>query len=87
MSEIVIEAGPEAKELFDQFANEHPDQTELSVKKNFDANALVTLIIENATAISASVAVLIGTIKGRGIKFKATKNGVEVDIGGAGEAK
>jgi len=84
MGELILEAPPEAKDLFDAFAARHPQQAEVEVSKGADGATLVTLIIEHAPMISASLALLIGTIKGRGIKIRGTRDGVEIDIGGIG---
>jgi hypothetical protein len=81
MSEFVLKARPEAKDLFESFAAEHPEQSEIEVSMGADGTTLVMLIIENTPMIATSLALLIGAINGRGIKVKATRDGVEVDIG------
>jgi hypothetical protein len=81
MSEIVLEARPDAKVLFEAFVAQHPEQSEIEVSKGADGATLVSLIIQETPMIAASLALLIGTIKGRGIKVKATKNAVSLDIG------
>ncbi|GJH31011.1 hypothetical protein [Caballeronia novacaledonica] len=83
MSELILEASLDAKDLFDAFAAEHRDQAEVETSSGQDGGTLLNLVIENAPLLSASISLLIGALRGRGIKVKASKNGVEIDIGAA----
>jgi hypothetical protein len=81
MQELILEADPQAKELFEAFASDHPEEASVEVSRGADGATLISLIIENAPMLSASVALLIGTLKGRGIKVKVSPEGLDLSIG------
>lgn len=85
MSEIIVEAEPKARDLFDSYASEHPDEASVELSKGADGITLVSLIVENAPYLSASLAMLIATLQRRGLRFRATRDGLELSVDEAGK--
>ena len=83
MDEIIVEAEPRARELFESYLEDNPEE-DMSVEiiKGADGATLVRLVIENAPQISAGLAVLIATLQRRGLRFKASRDGLELAIDG-----
>jgi len=86
MNEIILKAESQARELLEDYARESDEQAYIELGKGMDGAAIVNLVIENAPQISASLAMLIGTLQRRGLRFKLTRDGLELGIDGPGGA-
>jgi hypothetical protein len=83
MSEITLEAGTAVREDFERFMREHPDHASTELSKGADGATMITLIVENSHVIASSLALLIATLQRRGVKVRASRDGVEVELSDA----
>ncbi len=80
MTDLLLEAGADAREEFERFVADHAEQAFVQSSSGSDGASMVHLIIENAPALSASIALLVASLQKRTIKFKASRDGVELDL-------
>lgn len=85
MSEFIVEAEAQARDLFEDYVRDNPEGASIEVSNGDDGANLVSLVIENIPAISASLALLISSLKGRGIKVKVTRDRFDMAIGESGK--
>ncbi len=89
MSEIVVEAGPEARDQLEAFRAQHPDVATLERSRGFDGGTteVLTVLIKNLPAILTSLAALVTALRARGHKVRVEQDGKDITESlGAGKA-